>query len=357
MDGVDAALVSIEDERTTLLGYREASYSEETRRALEKAVTTSQATLGELSELHVRVGQEFAAAALKLLSDCDLGADDISAIGSHGQTIWHDPAGRFPATLQVGDGSTIAVRTGIPTVTDFRSADIALGGQGAPLVPPFHASLFTGSAEAVAIVNIGGIANVTLLPAGAGAGIRAFDTGPGNTLLDLWITRQLGRELDVNGDWARTGRLISSLLRDLQAEAYFERPPPKSTGRELFNAKWLDRHLERQPTQQKGADVQCTLVELTAATVSTAVKRYQPETARVLVCGGGARNSFLMERLRAHLCRQSVDTTDAAGVPGTALEAMAFAWLAHRRMQGLPGNLVAVTGAKRPAVLGALYMP
>ncbi|MEN9727532.1 MAG: anhydro-N-acetylmuramic acid kinase [Pseudomonadota bacterium] len=356
MDGVDAALIEVAGESVSLQAYLEVPYPGDLREDLERIITTGPVSLSGLAALHVRIGREFSAAALSLLRDSELSPADVAAIGSHGQTVWHAPSGPFPCTLQIGDGASIAVATGLPTVCDFRSTDVALGGQGAPLVPLFHEALFGRAGKPTAVVNIGGIANITLL-AGDGSGkLVAFDTGPGNTLMDCWIAQHLGLPFDKAGAWARGGREIPGLLERLLAEPYFSRSAPKSTGRELFNLAWLRQRLEKGESRAP-EDVQRTLVELTAVTIANEIQLYQPRGDAVFVCGGGAQNSLLMERLAALLPDRRVQRTDEAGVPGAALEAMAFGWLAHRRMTGQAGNAPCVTGASRPAVLGALYLP
>lgn len=356
MDGVDAALVGIDGNAISLLRYLEVPYPDDLRQALERAVTTDAVSLSGLAALHVRVGREFAAAAVALLSEAGQSAGEVSAIGSHGQTLWHAPSGAVPCTLQIGDGASIAAFTGLSVVCDFRSSDVALGGQGAPLVPLFHEALFGRTGRPTAVVNIGGIANITLLPGTDSGGLVAFDTGPGNTLMDGWAALHLGLAFDAAGAWARSGKLLPDLLDRLLEEPYFSRMTPKSTGRELFNLAWLRQRLG---AHEAGApeDVQRTLVELTAVTIAQDILRHQPEGDAVLVCGGGTRNLMVIERLTDLLPRRRVESTDQVGVPSAALEAMAFAWLAHRRIIGQAGNAPSVTGAAKSAVLGALYLP
>ncbi|MBM4226498.1 MAG: anhydro-N-acetylmuramic acid kinase [Gammaproteobacteria bacterium] len=356
MDGIDAALVEVAGGKISLIAYRESPYPEDLHRELERAVTTDTVSLSGLAALHVRVGREFAGAALALFSEAGQSWSDVSAIGSHGQTLWHAPSGAVPCTLQIGDGASIAVATGLPVICDFRSSDVALGGQGAPLVPLFHEALFGRTDKPTAVVNIGGLANVTLLTGEPSGGLIAFDTGPGNTLMDGWAALHLGSAFDAGGDWARGGKLLPELLDRLLAEPYFSSMTPKSTGRELFNLGWLRQRLGGLGAGAP-ADVQRTLLELTAVTISQEIRRHQPEGDTVFVCGGGTRNGFLMQRLVDLLPHRRVQSTDEAGVPAAALEAMAFAWLAHRRLAGLAGNAPSVTGATRPAVLGALYLP
>jgi anhydro-N-acetylmuramic acid kinase len=306
----------------------------------------------EYGSLDTSVGVEFANAALQLLTAAGIEPAGVRAIGSHGQTVLHQPQGAAPFTLQIGDPNVIAERVRIDVVADFRRRDIAAGGEGAPLMPAFHAAAFAGSGETRAVVNIGGIANLTLLPA-AGE-VRGFDTGPGNCLLDAWARRHLKQACDLDGAWARTGRVDEQLLAELLREPYFARAIPKSTGRETFSDAWLERRLgagARQP-----ADVQATLAELTAQSIADSLRRCGGGAARQLyVCGGGAFNGDLMRRLAAALPGTQVRTTADCGIAPEHVEAAGFAWLAHRYIEGLPGNLPSVTGARRPVPLGALY--
>lgn len=288
-----------------------------------------------------------------LLQQTKLSAREILAIGAHGQTVRHRP-GEFDGTgytLQLANGALLAEITGIDVVCDFRSRDVAAGGQGAPLVPAFHAACFTKVGQDVAVLNLGGIANLTLLP--CQGQVLGFDCGPGNVLMDLWCLRHRGQAFDAAGAWAATGRVLEALLADwLLHESYFTRQPPKSTGRDLFHADWLDARL--QPAAPE--DVMATLAELTAATVVQALSAHAPATRRLLVCGGGAHNLHLMQRLAARLGPAiELQSTTEAGVPPDQVEALAFAWLAEQFVHRRPVNLVAATGARGARILGALY--
>lgn len=359
MDGIDAALIEVEGASISLLRYLETPYSKSLKSTLDDVVAGSRGlSTAEYGYLETRVGREFAAAARALLDSSGVAPARVAAIGSHGQTLSHGPDGPIPYTLQVGDPNSIAALTGILTIADFRRMDVALGGQGAPLVPLFHHALFAFPAQARAVINIGGIGNVTLLPGERAEQVRAFDTGPGNTLLDQWIRHSKGESIDLNGHWAGTGALNQPLLEAFQRDPYFARKPPKSTGREDFHLNWILRTLEREGLQNLASeDVQRTLLELTCSTLIEALEKYLPDCCQIIVCGGGARNSGLMSRLGQLAAPIPVDTSDTFGIPANAIEAMAFAWLAHRRVQGLTGNLPAVTGASRAAQLGALYAP
>lgn len=356
MDGVDAAVVSFPEGRRRgceVIATACHPYADDLGRALEQAVADpASCDLDTLGRLDVQVGGAFAAAALRLLATAGLEAGDIRAIGSHGQTLRHRPDADTPFTLQIGDPNVIVARTGITTVADFRRRDIALGGEAAPLAPAFHGWLFGGGGRA-AVVNIGGIANVTVVDGDVRAG---FDSGPGNTLMDGWVRRHRGEACDRDGAFARQGSVSPLLLEACLDDPYFTAPPPKSTGREYFNLDWLEARLEALPEQPAPADVQATLAELTAVTIARAVGGHAPGADRVLVCGGGAHNGFLMERL-ADLCAPAeVASTAAAGLAPDWVEAAAFAWLARETLAGRPGNRPRVTGAQSAAILGGIYL-
>jgi anhydro-N-acetylmuramic acid kinase len=301
----------------------------------------------------------------RLLAAVGLPAGAVRAVGSHGQTVRHRP-GEFDGvgyTLQLNNPALLAERCGIAVVADFRARDVAAGGQGAPLVPAFHAAVFGDAAQPRAVLNLGGIANLTLLPAGRAAvgdapegpvgGLRGFDCGPGNALLDHWCRLHTGQPFDDDGRWAATGRVDAALLGALLADGYFAKPPPKSTGRDLFNANWLARALAG--TTLDPADVQATLLELTARAAIDALRAEAAGTRELLVCGGGAFNGALMRRLAALWPGLHVTSTASAGLPPLQVEAAAFAWLARQCCEGLPGNDPGVTGARGPRVLGAIH--
>lgn len=351
LDGVDVVLAAIDEN----LVAQQASYCHPMPPALRQAILAvcqgQSLTLSQLGQLDTRLGQLFAEAVLTLMKRESLEASDVVAIGCHGQTVWHEPQSDAPNTLQIGDNNQIVAATGITVVGDFRRRDMALGGQGAPLVPAFHQALLMDATERRMVLNIGGIANLSLLF--PGQPVRGFDTGPGNMLLDAWIWRNQGKAYDKDAQWARSGTLIPALLEALLREPWFALPPPKSTGREHFNLGWLEQHLRHFPGLAP-QDVQATLVELTAITITQQVQ-LNDGCDRLLVCGGGSRNPLLMARLATHLPGTEVTTTDAAGISGDDMEALAFAWLAFRTLSGLPGNLPAVTGAREKSVLGAIY--
>lgn len=352
MDGIDAALVAVGERSAEVIETREQPYPASLRDALYGARTAPQeCTVDQVGKLHRWVGEAFRDAALGLMSDAGVAAADVTAIGSHGQTLRHSPVGEHPFTLQLGDPSVIAKGTGITTVADFRSADIALGGQGAPLVPAFHEWLFTRDRLPRVVVNIGGIANITVL-SGSGTATTGFDTGPGNTLLDAWMLSKRRQAFDSGGSWAASGSVNATLLSRLLADGYFRKLPPKSTGFEYFNLAWLGSFDVDDLPQ---ADVQATLCALTAESIAADIRRTAAPGCDVLVCGGGAHNSDLLRRLREALPDRKVGTTLEAGIDPDWVEAAAFAWLAMRRLHGLTGNIPAVTGASRATVLGAVY--
>ncbi|MFN3714627.1 MAG: anhydro-N-acetylmuramic acid kinase [Alcanivoracaceae bacterium] len=302
--------------------------------------------IDRLGSTHLSLGELFADATLSLLEKASIAATDVLAIGCHGQTVRHRPEAGF--TMQIGSADVLACRTGIAVVTDFRNRDMVLGGQGAPLVPLFHRALW-GEAGRMAVLNIGGMANITLLVDGE---ITAgFDTGPGNVLMDGWIQRHQTIPYDADGLWAASGAIQPALLARLLSDPYFALPAPKSTGRERFHLNWL----EDQLGAESGADVQATLLALTSRSIVDALMPLAPD--RVLVCGGGAHNQALMASLRAGLGGIPVLPTDDAGLAADWVEGAAFAWLAWARLNGVPGNATCVTGARTSSVLGALYLP
>ena len=303
-------------------------------------------SLDRLGHADTDLGRFIGESITHFLSGLNLSHGEPQAIGSHGQTVRHRPHGPSPFTMQIGDPSLIAEITGITTVADFRRRDMAAGGEAAPLVPPFHASVFASDSERRAVLNIGGIGNITALDP-----LRGFDTGPGNALLDAWCARHTGRPYDAGGAWASGGRLVPELLKALLADPYLQRTPPKSTGKEHYNLAWL--HSLLGPGLEP-RDVQRTLAEFTARSIVDALGRWVPTVERLLVCGGGRLNRFLMQRL-TELAGAVVQSTDKYGWNGDAIEAAAFAWLAHQRLIGEPGNVPEVTGARGPRLLGAVY--
>lgn len=348
LDGVDAVLIDFRQAPWRPLATHSAAYSPALRAealALNAAGANELDRAARFANAH---SEHCAQAVHALLAAARVDAASVSAIGCHGQTVRHRPDLGY--TLQLANGAALAERTGIRVVCDFRSRDVAAGGQGAPLVPAFHAACFGAAGAHRVVVNLGGIANLTDLPR-AGA-VRGFDTGPANVLLDVWAETHLGAPFDRDGAWAAGGRVVEPLLAQMLAEPYFSAPPPKSTGRERFNAAWLARHA---PERFAPADVQATLAELTAASVAAAIERHCAGAGEVLLCGGGAHNVDLVRRLGARLAGRTVADTGTAGLAPQWVEASAFAWLAREALAGRPGNVPAVTGARGPRVLGAIY--
>jgi anhydro-N-acetylmuramic acid kinase len=356
MDGIDAVLVAFGDRSAHIERSRVHGYPGQLRQALLNAASQPRSlNIADYGHLHARVAREFAAAATTLLAEAGRQPDEIRAIGSHGQTILHAPDAEPPFTLQLGDPGALAALTGIPVVADFRCTDLALGGQGAPLVPAFHQFAFGTAAEDRALVNIGGIANVTLLPA-AGP-VTGFDTGPGNALLDAWCHRQLGAPFDLDGAWAAGGTVDARLLDLLLADPYFDAAPPKSTGTDYFSPDWLNRALAQLDAEPAPQDIQATLAELTAATIAAALHDSVVQADQLAACGGGAHNADLIARLRRRLPDLTIESTSPWGIAPDWVEATAFAWLARERLAGRSSSLPTVTGARTGASLGGVYLP
>lgn len=351
VDGIDAALVAF-DPAPRILFARTYPYPADLREdVLRWSQARAQVALDDIGRLDTRLGRMFATVARQALAEAGIAAGEVRAIGSHGQTLRHDPRGDAPFTQQLGDASVIAEATGITTVADFRRRDVAAGGQGAPLMPAFHAAVMHSRDEDRAVLNLGGIANLTLLP--RAGDVRGFDTGPANGLMDAWCLRHRGEPFDRGGAFAGAGRVDTALLARLLDEAWFALPPPKSTGRDQFQLDWVESRLGTgAPTP---ADVQATLCELSAVTVAGALRASQPDCRRLLVCGGGVHNPRLMARLADHLPGVTVESTAALGLDPDFIEAAGFAWLARETLAGRPGNLPAVTGARGPRVLGAIH--
>lgn len=348
LDGVDAALVDFSGETPRTLATHWLPYPLPLR---EQALHLQAPAPDELRAAALfanDLAHLYAAAVRQVLAAAKVLPSDVAAIGCHGQTLRHQPAAGY--TLQANNAALLAELSGIAVVADFRSRDIAAGGQGAPLVPAFHEAVFGNPGRHRAILNVGGIANLTDL--NPGWPVRGFDCGPGNLLMDAWIERHEARHYDADGQWAASGQRLPDLLHALLADGFFNRAPPKSCGREDFNLAWVERHLAGSERPQ---DVQATLLELTALCAARAIDQWCGAPEEIFVCGGGARNRALLGRLRHHLPGRRVDSTDSLGQPADWVEAVAFAWLAWRTLGGLPGNLPAVTGARGPRVLGAIH--
>lgn len=351
LDGVDAVLVDIApDGALSLRGHVHRPFADELRDELLALNLPGTDELHRASLAACGLARAYAAVVDALLRGASVGPTEVRALGAHGQTVRHRPDAGY--TRQLLDGALLAEATGIDVVCDLRSRDVAAGGQGAPLVPAFHAAVFGRAGEPRAVLNLGGISNLTLLQ--SGRPVTGFDCGPANALLDGWCQRHRGTPFDDDGRWAAGGRVDEALLATLLAEPYFDLAPPKSTGRDLFHLGWLEARLAARPGLA-AVDVQATLAALTVESVARALERHAPASAALFVCGGGARNGLLMHRLAERLPRLRVSTTDELGVPVDQVEAAAFAWLAHRFCERQPGNLPEVTGARGLRVLGALY--
>lgn len=345
VDGVDAVVADFSDGKVRTLGHVHAPFTPALRAQLQTLMQSGADEIERAGDASVALAHAYADAVTQLLVKTNLTAKDIAAIGAHGQTVRHRPERGF--TLQINQPALIAELTGISVVADFRSRDVAAGGQGAPLVPAFHAAVFQGD-KTRAVVNIGGIANVTLLPAkGSSESVRGFDTGPGNTLLDAWCERHTGKPFDEGGAWGASGHVDERLLASLLEDAYFRQAAPKSTGREHFNIGWLDHKLAASEQRRVAEDVQATLVALTARSINDAL--VSANARECFVCGGGVFNATLMQAL------PNVQSTASLGVDPMHVEALAFAWLARQCFASAPGNVPAVTGAKGPRILGAVY--
>ncbi|MCX7120684.1 MAG: anhydro-N-acetylmuramic acid kinase [Gammaproteobacteria bacterium] len=362
MDGIDAAVVLFENNKTNLIATHSITIPAETKSNLTLLLKSENINVKLLGETDTQLGELFSQAVLELLKKVDIKAEKITAIGSHGQTIYHSPNGIHPFTLQIGDPNIIAARTKITTFADFRRKDIALGGQGAPLVPAFHAYLLRDQGAGIRdqfVLNLGGIANITYLPADKSQAVIGYDTGPANTLLDQWCEKHTGKAYDKNGDWARSGKLIPALLQDLLNDPYFQKPFPKSTGREYFNLNWLQTHVRSTHVACEvsafPADIQNTLTELTAKTISDTIKKISPKQNILWLCGGGTYNQFLIERLKINSPQLVIKSTTEIGIDPQWIEAAAFAWLAKQTIEHKPGNCPSVTGARSSSILGGVY--
>jgi len=349
-DGVDAALVDFGGRAPALLAHAQHPFPAQLRAELLALNSAGPDELGRAAACSNDLARRYAAAVGDALARAAVAPRDVRAIGCHGQTVRHRPDAGY--TLQLGNAALLAELAGVRVVADFRSRDIAAGGQGAPLAPAFHAAMFGGGGENRAVLNLGGIANLTWLPA-SGA-ITGFDSGPGNCLMDLWAQSHLGAPFDADGAWAAGAKHDDALLVRLLAEPYFALPPPKSTGRDLFNEQWLRSRLAGGDDARR---VQATLLELTARSVAEALRGRCPGVQRLIACGGGVRNRRLMGRLGELVAPLAVETSERYGIAPSLVEAVAFAWLARRTLQELPGNLPSVTGARGARVLGAVYPP
>ena len=348
-DGVDAALVNFENDRPDV---REAiciAYPPGLAKTLHHQILTGRRLARDvLEELDQQLADHFSHTVQQLLDKAGVSAQEVTAIGSHGQTVWHEPDGPEPESIQLGDPDRIAQQTGIVTVGDFRRADIEAGGQGAPLAPLLHRALFRPPAGVRVVLNLGGIANISIID--QTGGVSGFDTGPANCLMDAWVQFHRGEPYDQAGDWAAGGSIVADLLAGMLADPYFQRSAPKSTGVEYFNLSWLEQ-FDLKPDLDP-CDVQATLAELSAITVAESIRPQQPDD--VLVCGGGVHNSNLLKRLRSLLPDMPVRSTAELSLDPDSIEAVLFAWLARERLAGRPLDTRSITGAQIPILLGTI---
>jgi len=358
VDGIDAALLDFSDGKIRLVDFEYQPFPDEIKTVIQRlSHPDALISLQDYGALDSRLGDLFAAAVHALLAKTNIPAASVSAIGSHGQTAYHAADKTQPFSLQIGDPNIIAEKTAITTVADFRRRDIAANGQGAPLVPAFHQAVFSDPGQHRCIANIGGIANITVLPAGSSAPVTGFDTGPGNTLMDQWIHRHQNHAYDQNGAWAKTGTIDNNLVAQLMQDMYFKAVAPKSTGKEYFSLDWLEQNCAID--NYRPEDIQASLCYLTATSLCAAIRQYAPATGQVLICGGGIHNSYLLELIERELIAQKLScqlaSTEVCGIHPDHVEAMAFAWLARQTVNHLPGNLKEVTGANRAVILGGIY--
>lgn len=342
MDGIDVVLCRIDRYECQLIHASEYPFPPALKERVLQTIN-GKTTLTQVGRLHIELAILFADAVNDFVETYKIDSKTVTAIGSHGQTLWHEPNGEYPFSMQLGDPSTLTARTRIPIVADFRAKDIALGGQGAPLAPAFHQFLFREVSESIAVVNIGGMANITI----PGKALTGYDTGPGNVLMDLWCKAHTGENYDKDGSWARTGKVNFTLLEKMLEERYFHQPHPKSTGREKFNKEWISRFVEEE--RLRSEDIQRTLLELTAVTICNELLRFQRDIA--VLSGGGAKNPFLVERIKAVMPNITVIIAENADM----LEAMMMAWLAYKRIHNEHISLKDVTGARENGILGGVY--
>ncbi|RUM93914.1 MAG: anhydro-N-acetylmuramic acid kinase [Thiothrix sp.] len=353
MDGINAAAIIFENDRPKILKTHYQCYPEKLRTTLQAVISSQwRGPLSSLLRLDHQIGQAFSEAAATIIQA--LPTHRFYAIGTHGQTIFHQPYPPYPNTWQLGDPSLIAERTGVTTIADWRRRDMAAGGQGAPLTPAFHAQVFRHTTDSV-IINLGGIANITLIPGNLAQPVIGFDTGPANTLMDNWILRHQGEPYDHNGRWAASEEPDQSLLKKMLTDPFFAKKPPKSTGREYWNMAWLDQQLASQSSRLDPVAIQATLLELTARSIANAVQKVAPKVEQIFVCGGGVHNAQMMKRITALCAPCAVKSTAEAGFDPDFVEAIAFAWLAQQTLAGHPIKLANITGAKDNRILGAIY--
>lgn len=354
VDGIDAALVRFESEQPTVLETICLPLPANLKDEIKSLISPSDNEINRLMALDVQLGILFSNAVNEVINKAKIKKVDIVAIGSHGQTLRHYPMAKHPSTLQIADPNIIAETTGITTVADFRRRDIAVGGQGAPLVPAFHEQIFRDENKNRVILNLGGIANITILPTDENIPATGFDTGPANTLMNYWVQQQQNKNYDEGGKWAASGTVNEDFLKELLNDDYFKLLPPKSTGTEYFNPVWLTKKLSAFPFLS-AEDVQASLTVLTATTVKDAIKLCKFEIDELIICGGGVHNDFLLQLLKQALPDIEINSSAKYDLDPDYIEATAFAWLAKQTMEHKSGNLPEVTGARRKVILGGIY--
>jgi len=347
LDGIDIVLCEIENDSFELINSQEYIFDEKLKNEILNSIH-SKVNLKFIGELDTKLGEIYAKTISSFIKKHKIDKTTITAIGLHGQTLWHEPNGEYPFSMQLANSSLITTITGVSVVSDFRQKDIALGGQGAPLTPAFHKFIFSRLDKKVAVVNIGGMANISILS----NELIGYDTGCGNVLLDMWINKNKNKKYDKNGEWAKSGKVIDKLLKQMLDDEYFKLPAPKSTGREYFNQDWLDSRLSKY-LKLEPQDVQATLLALTSQSISDEVKK--TDTNLLIVCGGGVKNKALMDSLHVELRGVEVVSSDECGVSSDFMEAMAFAWLAYKRVHKQKVELKTVTGARENTILGCIY--
>jgi anhydro-N-acetylmuramic acid kinase len=355
VDAIDLALVEFKENNLKMHAHYTANFPKDLQNEIINLISTFETNLDKLGTIDHRLGVEYAKAVNTLIENSTFCHKDIKAIACHGQTIFHKPIAKYPFTSQIGDGTIIASRTGIKTINDFRRMDVAVGGEGAPLTPAFHNEFLYSEKENRAILNLGGISNITVLNKDESK-VVGYDIGPANCLIDLWIQKIKGEQYDKDGNWAKSGNINQTLLNSFLEEEYFTKKFPKSTGKELFNKKWLTPHLNKFYDINE-TDIHSTITELTAISITNQIKNYHQEIDSLYLCGGGAYNCYLKERMQTHLPNVRIGITDELNIPSQWVEAIAFAWLGMKRFKNEPSNLPSVTGAKRKVLLGNIIVP
>jgi anhydro-N-acetylmuramic acid kinase len=351
VDAIDAVLMDFSHSNSHIVSHYSQPISSQLRNDINSLIAKCEPPQN-IDQLDKQFAQTSCYAVRQLLKQAAVETKQVSAIGSHGQTVFHDPNGTPPVSIQIGDPQLIANITNIRTVGNFRQADIDTGGQGAPIACAYHAEVLHSTTEERVVLNLGGIANITKLPKDKNQAIIGFDTGPANTLMDAWTQKHLNKPFDRDGHWAQSGKVNIVLLERMLGDPYFTKPPPKSTGREHFNLEWLQHNLVAHGDPISTEDVQATLLALTTHSIVNSIYSWCPQSEKVLLCGGGSENKYIIQQLKKNLDNITLEQTSDYGVPSKWMEAMAFAWLAKQNIDNKPGNIPSVTGASKQVVLG-----